>query len=132
MFLAPELRKFLAVAVSIAWFLGHGAGVASAQERKLELVMFEAAYCEWCDLWNEEIGVVYHKTDEGASAPLRRVDLHGERPSDLTQVKRLHYTPTFVLMSDGEEVGRILGYPGEHFFWPMLQKLLDRDEEING
>ena len=30
-----------------------------------ELVMFESEACEWCEVWDEEIGVAYSKTSEG-------------------------------------------------------------------
>ncbi len=36
------------------------------------------------------------------------------------------YIPTFVLIDEGKEVGRIEGYPGEDFFWGMLGKLLEK------
>lgn len=35
----------------------------------------------------------------------------------------MRYTPTFVLIDGGREVGRIEGYPGEAFFWGLLEKL---------
>ena len=92
-----------------------------------ELVMFEQDYCEWCERWNKEIGVVYAKTEEGRKAPLRRVDIHDRRPADLKKIKGIVYTPTFVLLDEGgEEIGRILGYPGEDFFWSMLDELLQK------
>lgn len=89
------------------------------------LVMFEAPFCEYCELWDEEIGVVYDRTPEGRFAPLRRVvkdrDAHGIR-----NLRAVVYTPTFVVVKDGREVGRITGYPGEDFFWPMLADILER------
>ena len=90
-----------------------------------ELVMFEAPYCEWCEAWDEEVGLVYHKTSEGRLAPLRRISIDDPRPSDLASVAGIRYSPTFVLMQDGREVGRIVGYPGESHFWGLLQDLLD-------
>jgi hypothetical protein len=35
------------------------------------------------------------------------------------------YTPTFVLADNGREVGRIEGYPGDAFFWGLLESLLE-------
>lgn len=86
--------------------------------------MFRQDFCEWCATWEEEIGGFYAKTDEGQRAPLRRVDIHQQRPADLTTLKPVIYTPTFVLVEDGSEVGRILGYPGADFFWSLLEQLL--------
>ena len=91
-----------------------------------ELVMFEEPGCTWCATWQQEIGVVYDKTEEGRRAPLRLVDKTAERPADLAAIDEVLFSPTFILVENGVEVGRIVGYPGEHFFWPMLQELLAR------
>ena len=91
-----------------------------------ELLMFEEKWCHWCDRWNEEIGVIYHKTTEGRIAPLRRVNIHGKFPDEIVLVSRPQYTPTFVLVDKGREIGRIEGYPGEDFFWGLLARLLER------
>ncbi len=96
-----------------------------------ELVMFESALCEWCEMWHAEIGVVYHKTEEGRAAPLRRVDVHDPRPADLRAARAVVFTPTFVLMSDGAEVGRIVGYPGEDHFWGLLDLLLGEMDRVS-
>jgi len=91
-----------------------------------ELLMFEEPGCTWCAAWRAEIGVVYDKTAEGRQAPLRRVDMTAPRPKDLEAVEAVIFSPTFVLFAEGAEVGRIVGYPGEDFFWPMLEDLLAR------
>ena len=84
----------------------------------------------WCARWNEEIGGIYNKTDEGKRAPLRRVDISENLPADIEFSSRANFTPTFVLIEDGKEVGRIEGYPGEHFFWPMLGQLLNKLPDV--
>jgi len=94
-----------------------------------ELVLFESADCAWCQAWHAEIGVIYPKTPESEIAPLRRVDVHQDRPADLAGVRRIVYTPTFVLMANGEEVGRITGYAGEEFFWGLLTVELAKLEQ---
>ncbi|MEO1490630.1 MAG: hypothetical protein AAFV19_00570 [Pseudomonadota bacterium] len=93
--------------------------------RAAELLMFEEEWCHWCERWNDEIGVIYHKTDEGKRAPLTRVDIHGTFP-DVDLALRPQYTPTFVLIENGREIGRIEGYPGEDFFWGLLGRLLEK------
>lgn len=88
------------------------------------LIMVEEKGCVWCARWNDEISHIYPKTDEGKAAPLRRIDLHDPLPDDLTFARSLNFTPTFVLMIDGQEVNRIEGYPGEDFFWGLLGQML--------
>ncbi len=90
------------------------------------LLMIEEETCPWCQRWDEEIGVVYHKTEEGQRAPLRRVDIGAPLPDGVTLKSPARYTPTFVLLRDGVEVDRIEGYPGEEFFWGLLNEMLDR------
>lgn len=88
--------------------------------------MFEEAGCPWCARWNAEIGPAYPKTWEGRRAPLERLDIHQPLPASLELESRPRFTPTFVLIEDGREVGRIEGYPGADFFWPLLDALLER------
>ena len=96
---------------------------------EMTLLMAEEDGCMWCARWDSEISQIYPKTPEGYAAPLRRVDIHAALPDGITLTKPLYYTPTFVLLDNGHEVGRIEGYPGEDFFWGMLGVLL-RDAGI--
>ena len=89
------------------------------------LLMADENGCYWCARWNEEISHIYPKTAEGQTAPLRRYDLHSETP-DIDFARRVHFTPTFILVKDGAEQGRIEGYPGEDFFWGLLTMMFER------
>ena len=95
-----------------------------------ELLMFESDFCPFCEKWNEELGEVYAKTTEGKRAPLRRVDNDLRWPDDLGDVRPIRYTPTFVLVDDGAEVGRITGYHQEDFFWGLLGELIEELPEL--
>jgi hypothetical protein len=88
------------------------------------LVMVEQPGCIYCERWDTEIGPAYPKTDEGKFAPLLRADLRQGPPEGITYARRVLFTPTFVLVNEGQEQARIEGYPGEDFFWPLLTKLL--------
>ena len=116
----PKFRSLLpALAVAAGLLAGPPA-------RAAELLMFESEICEWCERWHEEIGPAYGKTRFGRLAPLRRIDLDRTIPADYRKVRGVVYTPTFVLWQRGREVGRLVGYPGEDFFWPLLERLLDK------
>ncbi len=80
--------------------------------------------CHWCAKWEAEVGAAYPQSTEGARAPLRRVNLR-EIPDDIEFESPPAVTPTFILVHEGRELGRIIGYPGADFFWPMLVELLD-------
>lgn len=89
-----------------------------------ELVMFRRDGCPWCAKWDREIGPIYPKTEFSRRAPLRQINLDREHGASIVHGPIL-YTPTFVLVEAGREVGRIEGYPGDEFFWPRLRALLD-------
>ena len=101
-------------------------GLTTHTARAAELVMFRAKACGWCHIWDKEVGVVYSATKEGKVAPLRQVDIHDKKPADLKNIKPVIFTPTFVLVDEGKEIGRITGYPGEDFFWGLLEQLIKK------
>jgi len=93
--------------------------------------MVEAAGCIYCQRWHAEVGDAYGNTDDGRAAPLLRADLRDPLPEGVTLRAPAVFTPTFVLLDDGREVGRIEGYPGEHFFWPLLGRLIATLPTVN-
>lgn len=95
----------------------------TASDPALELVMVERAGCAWCARWNEEIAPIWPKSQEGAQAPLRRIDLH-KIPDDLTLEREVIFTPTFILVDDDRELSRLEGYPGADFFWPIVSGMI--------
>lgn len=120
--LVPSLALFV-----IAAFLTVLTAFSAAQaQSEVRLLMIEQHHCEWCEAWNKEVGDVYAQTDEGKRAPLIRSDITDPLPEGVEVKLRTQFTPTFILLHNKREVGRIEGYPGEHFFWPMLNQLLDR------
>lgn len=119
-FLWASRLAVLGIAVSAA--LSPSASLAA----DIRLVMFERPLCEWCEAWDEEVGDAYSKTEEGKFAPLRRIQIHDPPPEDLAHIRWPRFTPTFVMTVDGEEVGRIRGYPGEDFFWGLLGELIEK------
>ena len=112
------MRLFRILAIAIFWFLP----VQAVAE--LRLVMVEEAGCVWCARWNAEIAPIYPRTPEGRAAPLLRIDRLRPLPAGLELSKAVRYTPTFILVEDGREMNRIEGYPGEDFFWGMLEQMI--------
>lgn len=101
--------------------------------RATELVLFEDPDCAWCRRWHVEIGPAYPLTEEGQAAPLRRVHIRQQAIAGVLLQRPITATPTFVLADEGREMGRIVGYPGEEFFYGLLGNLLKakpRDSSI--
>lgn len=97
------------------------AGIAA--ENGLRLVMIEEEGCGFCARWHRDVGIGYDKTDEGRQAPLVRMEIASARAQ---KFERLVYTPTFLLVRDGREVGRIVGYAGPDLFWWQFSDLIRR------
>lgn len=90
----------------------------------LRLVMVDDIGCVWCRKWDAEVAPIYQESPAGRVAPLER---RPKRHGDLAPYEPLTYTPTFVLVRDGAEIGRIVGYAGADFFWAEFEKLVAKD-----
>lgn len=90
----------------------------------VRLLMIEQPGCAHCERWEAEVAPIYPKTAEGRAAPLERIQLKGPYPEDVSLARAAVFTPTFILVRDGQETGRIEGYPGEDFFWGLLGRML--------
>jgi len=91
-----------------------------------ELLVIEQPHCPYCERFNAEIATAYPRTAEGKRAPLVRLQLNDRWPDPYSQIKPATYTPTFILVENGVEVDRMLGYPGDEYFWFLLNELLDK------
>ncbi len=89
-----------------------------------DLVMIEQPGCVYCERWNADLSAIYPKTPEGKFAPLRRIQMSETTQSGITFERAVNFTPTFVLIENNVELGRVEGYPGEDLFWGMLEMLL--------
>ncbi len=110
----PSVLGALALAVSTA---------ASVATHSAELLVLEQPGCVWCARFDAEIAPAWPNTAEGRRAPLRRVDITEAWPDDLAHVQKERFTPTFIVMDDGREIGRLRGYPGDEFFWFRIGEL---------
>lgn len=97
---------------------------ASQAAADVRLMMIEELGCPYCDLWKSQIGPIYPKTPEGRIAPLTMVMIHDPLEDGITLKSKPIYTPTFVLLNDGQEISRIEGYPGEDLFWWRVEMML--------
>ena len=103
-----------ALSTSVLW-----PGMAQAAE----LVMFEQAGCIYCQRWDRQVGALYERTDEAKAMPLRRVDIQNQKASGIVLASPVRYTPTFVVVDNGREIGRITGYSNDNAFWGLLDAL---------
>jgi thioredoxin-related protein len=97
--------------------------MASGMAHALELVFFSRPGCVYCLKWEKDIGPIYQRSAEAKRAPLRQWNLNDGAPP-YTLKEPVRYTPTFVLVERGVEIGRITGYISDDMFWGLLGKML--------
>ena len=91
---------------------------------RTQLLMIRQDGCIYCRQWEAEIAPAYAASPQGRAAPLQRIDIRGPWPDGLALDRQPYVTPTFILIRDGQEIGRIEGYPGATNFWRFLDRLL--------
>ncbi|GJM01908.1 MAG: hypothetical protein DHS20C08_04090 [Rhodomicrobium sp.] len=86
-----------------------------------EVVMFSTSLCDYCAIFNEEIGKPYAENELSKKAPLIRVNLdeYGTGPYHLK--KPLQYAPTFVIMSGDKEIARMRGHMDRFTFLAFVR-----------
>lgn len=100
----------------------------SGSLKAAELIMVEQQGCYYCLEWKDQLGHIYPKTPEGKFAPLKTIDI-----TEVDKIEGLNrdviFTPTFVLMENHKELGRLEGYSSEDFFWELLEVILEKETD---
>lgn len=103
----------------------RGDGTKPAEIGTLELVVVEARRnCPLCQLFRDVVAPVYLATPRAARAPLRYVDVAVTDPDSLRLTAPIEIIPTVVLMRDGAEVDRLVGYTGPEIFMSAVGHML--------
>jgi thioredoxin-related protein len=100
--------------------------ISCGTAQAVELLMVTSPTCPYCKAWEIEVGSIYDKTAESRVAALRRIDIKRIETTPYRFKEPVQYTPTFILLDKGVEVGRILGYSDEAAFWGLLNELLTK------
>lgn len=85
------------------------------------LVMIGDPGCPYCARFEREAAPGYRASEDGQLAPLVRRDRHD---ADVAFIRRVVYSPTFIMLVRGREVGRIVGYGGADLFWMQVAGLM--------
>jgi thioredoxin-related protein len=100
------------------------AAPALANGGRLELLFVDRSGCPWCARFEREVLPGYGLSDLGREAPLKRVSLDAGQPKEAALDEPVRFTPTFVLLRDSREIGRVVGYMDNATFYGLVEKLL--------
>ncbi|MDX2205084.1 MAG: thioredoxin fold domain-containing protein [Hyphomicrobiaceae bacterium] len=102
--------------------------MASARAAPVELLVFEHPDCQYCRVFRRDVLPRYQEGTVTSKAPLRFIDLERTDTAGLGLRGGVHVVPTFVLMQNGREVDRIVGYWAPENFFRMLSHILERTD----
>jgi thioredoxin-related protein len=125
-----DLLRALAVALLFA-SVAYGTSQAELYDGPtrtpaLEVLIFEHPDCTYCQAFRRQVLPRYREEVGSSGAPLRFVDIVTNDASALALNGRIEVVPTAVVMREGREVDRIVGYWGPTNFFRLLAHILGR------
>jgi hypothetical protein len=105
-------------------------GFASAGARAMDLIMFEGPSCGTCKLFKREVLPIYAESPAGKVFPLWVVEKGSKLSFRINEP--VTFTPTFVWVDNGVEVGRFSGYFGKAQFFNIVNKAANSHGHRNG
>ncbi len=125
----PAMGKQILSTLIFALSVSFSVLAAGPAANAAELVMFFSEDCEYSAIFDIEAAPSYRKSAIGEVVPLKRVAIGGDHPGGYRLKEPLTVTPTFVLVENGEELGRFAGYPGRRNFGRLVTHLVERHRE---
>ena len=96
----------------------------NAKENSL-MLMITDKNCLYCIIWEKQIGKIYPKTDIAKKFPLQRIEVKNFINYKKYDLKKTNITPTFILIKNANEEGRIEGYTNPEMFWWQVDEIID-------
>lgn len=95
---------------------------------KLQLVVMEAPGCIYCNIFRRDVLPSYEVSERGKEMPVRFIDVNDVDKSGIGLESPIDILPTFVVIKDNREVGRIPGYIGPEDFFHSINYLLSSSQ----
>jgi thioredoxin-related protein len=90
----------------------------------LQLVVMEAEGCIYCTVFRRDVLPSYEESERGKDMPVRFIDVNDVAKAGIELSQPIDILPTFVVVKDNHEVGRIPGYVGPEDFFHSINYLL--------
>lgn len=85
-------------------------------EKNFELIMFSTSLCNHCAVFDQDVAKIYKKHQLAKTAPLVKVNLDEAGTGPYILNKPIDVVPTFVIMKNGKEIGRLSGMMNKLMF----------------
>lgn len=93
-----------------------------------ELVVFEADGCGYCENFRQDVLPLYKASNIGRETPIRFVNVSRSDETKMGLSSGITVAPTVVLMHQGQEIDRIVGYTGPFNFMKLVAYMMGRSE----
>lgn len=90
----------------------------------LQLVVMETPDCIYCSIFRRDVLPSYQISERGKDMPVRFVDVNDVPKTGIELQSPIDILPTFVIVKDNREIGRIPGYMGPEDFFHSINYLL--------
>ena len=90
----------------------------------LELVVMEAPGCTYCGIFRRDVLPAYEASERAKDVPIRFLDVNDVSSTKMDLETPVDIVPTFVILKDNKEIGRIPGYVGPETFFHTINYLL--------
>lgn len=122
------IKAFLAFAVLAASAAAPRAALdieaAAPKAAGLQLIVMEAPGCAYCDLFRRDVLPSFAASERAKNLPVRFLDVNDLELANLDLQTDIEIVPTFVLVRNNKEVGRIPGYVAPATFFRSISHLL--------
>ena len=89
-----------------------------------QLVVMEADGCTYCGIFRRDVLPSYEASERAKDMPVRFVDVNDVETARLDLQTPVDIVPTFIVVKDNKEIGRIPGYLGPENFFHSINYLL--------
>ncbi len=90
-------------------------------EENFELIMFKTSICNHCAVFDHDVATLYNNNTLSQKAPLVNVNLDDAGTGKYHLSRPLEVVPTFVVMKNGKEVGRLSGVIDKFMFLAFVR-----------
>ena len=90
-------------------------------ENTTKLVMFSSPLCAYCTYFEQNVAPIYKRHSLSDVAPLHAVNMDEEGSGPYHLEKPIEVLPTFIVIKDGKEVGRLTGIPDKFYFLTFIR-----------
>ena len=90
----------------------------------LEMVVLEVSGCIYCTIFRRQLLPTYKDSEKAKKIPIRFVDVNDPAMADIGLTHPVGIVPTFVILENNQEIGRIPGYMSRHDFFRAIDYIV--------